>query len=128
MVSAIGSPPSPSTGSTTAASKAGIEAQIARDKKELSNCVNCEPANTKQGQADIQALSNKIAVAEARLENTTTSKQDSQPTESSATTANNTPANSHAVASIAENITSTESATTPKSSDSTTGRLVDVFA
>ena len=40
-------------------SKACIEAEIARDKK-LSICINCESAETQQGQEDILALPNKI--------------------------------------------------------------------
>jgi hypothetical protein len=67
MVSAIGSSYTPVVHSSSVASTAGLEAQIARDEKELSACVNCASAETKQGQADIQALSNKINTAKARL-------------------------------------------------------------
>lgn len=72
MVAAIGSSPAFTVATQPATSSAGIEAQIARDKKELSNCVNCASAETKQGQADIQALSSKISAAEARLQEVAT--------------------------------------------------------
>ena len=79
MVSAVGSFPIPSAVSTTVASTAAIEAQIARYKQELSNCVNCETAKTMQGKANIQALTSKISILESRLEKVTTSNPDDQP-------------------------------------------------
>jgi hypothetical protein len=92
MVSAIGSFSTSSDVSTTAASTAAIEAQIARDKKELSNCVNCESANTKQGQADIQALSSKITIAEARLGEIKNANPGNRPAAANTTTVSDNPA------------------------------------
>jgi len=130
MVSAIGSSPASSavsTVSTTVASTAAVEAKIARDKKELSNCVNCESAGTKQGQTDIQALSNKISIAEARLKEIKTPNPANQPAALSPA-ASDSATNPNAVASIAESKSGDESATTLNSPDSNTGRFVDVFA
>jgi hypothetical protein len=127
MVSAVGSSPASSAVSTAAASTAGIEAQIARDKKELSNCLNCDSAKTKQGQADIQALSNKISIAEARLQQITAANPVNQSAALSPAAASDSVADSNTVASTAESNAGDESATTLHSSDSNTGRYVDVF-
>lgn len=115
MVSAIGSSATSSAFSSTVASPAALEARIARDKKELSSCVNCESAKTKQGQANIQALASKISLAEAHLEEIRTSN------------GNDSAAKSNSVASIAESKATDESARAPNSADSNTGRFVDVF-
>ena len=66
MVTSIGSSPGTSN-VLSGTSEAGLDAQIARDKKELSACENCESAKTIAGKAKIEALSNKISKAEARL-------------------------------------------------------------
>jgi hypothetical protein len=67
MVAAIGS--STFTSPSVAASPtAGLEAQIARYQKQLSDCVNCDSANTLQGKENIQQLSNKISAAKARID------------------------------------------------------------
>lgn len=47
---------------------ASLEAQLARYQQELSNCVNCDSANTAEGKETIQALSNKISSVKARIE------------------------------------------------------------
>jgi len=133
MVSEIGSSPASNAVATTVTSSAGIEAQIARDKKELSNCVNCESAETKQGQADIQTLTNKISAAQARLDAIRTTEQISQPAELNSTNASDSATSLNTASSIAENKTSGESAPTLnspetlESSDSSTGRFVDEF-
>jgi ABC-type Na+ efflux pump permease subunit len=133
MVSEIGSSPASNAVATTVTSNAGIEAQIARDKKELSNCVNCESAETKQGQADIQTLTNKISAAQARLDAIRTTEQISQPAELDSTNASDSATSLNTASSIAENKTSGESAPTLnspetlESSDSSTGRFVDEF-
>lgn len=156
MVSAVGSSPTfnPSfnTTSTTAASTAGIEAQIARDQKELANCVNCASAETKQGQADIQALTNKISVAKARLEQITAANPADQAiavnlanasdataginaesetvvrdTAASDTETNESVANSNAVATIAEGNANADSAAELNASDSGAGRFVNEY-
>jgi fructose-1,6-bisphosphatase len=59
MVSSIGSSSAMSYISV-ARPKAGLEAQIAKYKKELSSCVNCDSAKTAEGKANIQVISDKI--------------------------------------------------------------------
>lgn len=125
MVSAVGSPPASSAGSTTGTGTAGIEAQIVRYKKKLAECVNCESAKTPEGKQNIQAITNKISAAQARIDKINTDKPARQP---SATAANNTAANTYAAASTAESKTSAESISAPNSPGSTTGSRVDVFA
>lgn len=137
MVSAIGSSPTFSVASTPAASTAAIEAQIARDTKELANCVNCASAETKQGQADIQALSNKINVAKARLEQVAESNSSDQAaalrpslaseTAVSGVATNETDTNLNSAASITTSNIDDDSATALNASDSSTGRFVDEY-
>ena len=127
MVSAIGSSNAFHTISTSGESVAAIEAQLALYQKELSNCVNCESANTKQGQADIQALSSKISLAEARLQEIKSSTAGSQPGAINPPTAGGRATNTNAVASIAEGKSSGSSGAAQISPDSTAGSLVDVF-
>lgn len=47
---------------------AGLEAQLARYQKELSNCVNCASAKTPEGKEEIQRLSNEVDKLKARIE------------------------------------------------------------
>jgi len=85
MVASIGS----STGfsfTPTAKPTAGLEAQIARYKKELSNCVNCDSAKTSEGKANIQALSNKISKLTSQVQEISKSKQANQELDSSPAT------------------------------------------
>ncbi|MFP5418288.1 MAG: hypothetical protein ACLGHA_03935 [Gammaproteobacteria bacterium] len=79
MVSAIGSAFASPTVSDPAATAAGIEAQVARYKKELSDCVNCESAKTTAGKAEIAALAGKISAAEARIEKISAGRPRSEP-------------------------------------------------
>ena len=79
MVSAVGVSPVVSAVSNTSASSSGLEAEVARYKKELADCVSCETADTKQGQADIQELTNKINIVEARLKESATNNPVNQP-------------------------------------------------
>jgi hypothetical protein len=128
MVSAIGS--FSSSVSSTVAPTAALEAKIARDKKELSNCINCESAKTKQGQADIQALSNKISIAEARLKEIKDSNAGHQPAAlGPPSTASNSTPGSNAVALIQEStsISNDEPASALNTFDLTKGGFVDVF-
>ena len=127
MVSAIGASFSSSVVASTAASTAGIEAQIARDKKELSNCVNCESADTKQGQADIQALTNKINAAEARLSTLAALEQSNPSTVLNATSASDGVSPSALVSPLAESQAGDGPAETLDSSGPTKGRIVDVL-
>lgn len=133
MVSAIGSLPTFSPAATTVASTAGIEAQIARDEKELSNCINCASAETKQGQADIQALTNKINLARARLEQITTANPDEQSIALNATTSSEADVSELAAnptgaeVPVARDNISEASTATPNESDKGVGRLVDEY-
>lgn len=137
MVSAVGSSTTYNVAHTSVVSTAGIEAQIARDEKELANCVNCVSAETKQGQADIQALSNKINLAKARLEQITTDKPGEQAGASnpainnearvSGTTVSAIASDSNAAASIAEYRADDNSATAANAPDAISGRLVDEY-
>ena len=129
MVSAIGSAPAAASADPTpGVSTAGIEAQIAHYKKQLSDCVNCESAKTLEGKAAIQAISNKISAAEARIEQITTAKSTAKPSVSGATTVNKPPTSTGAVASSVAKKVNVESAPTSQGSDSSKGSLVDVFA
>ena len=56
----------------------GLEAQIARYKKELSGCVNCESAKTAEGKANIQALSDKISALTTQVQEISQSNSASQ--------------------------------------------------
>jgi hypothetical protein len=77
MVAAIGSTALPSS-STSASPTAGLEAQIIRYQKQLSDCVNCDSANTAQGKETIQAISSKISAARAKIEEINVSKSVNQ--------------------------------------------------
>ncbi len=78
MISSIGSSPAYDLNSN-AKPTTGLDAQIARHKKELSDCVNCESAKTTKGKAKIQAISDKIAALTAQAEKTAEPKDTNQP-------------------------------------------------
>lgn len=82
MVAAISSShasiPSPGSGGSTA----GLEAQLTRYQKELSDCVNCESSKTPEGKANILELQVKISSVKERIEK---AKNDAVQTEQSAT-------------------------------------------
>lgn len=46
----------------------GLDSQLARLHQQLSDCVNCSTANTAEGQAKAQALSDQINSLKARLD------------------------------------------------------------
>ncbi len=50
------------------AASAGLEAQLARLQKELSECVNCDSAKTSDGKVKIQTVFDKISGIKAQLE------------------------------------------------------------
>ena len=114
---AVGSSTAASVATTTGSSTAGLEAQLVRDKRELSACVNCATANTPEGKAAIAVVSAKIGAVEARIEAV---KSASQPSAANAAT-DSTAANAPSQASSA-------SASASGRPDSSTGSLVDVFA
>lgn len=72
MVSSLGSATSyrPSPAPSPSAGLQAQVAQVARYKKELSECVNCASAKTPQGQANIEAILTKISIAQARIDKT----------------------------------------------------------
>ena len=68
MVSSIGVAPT-YTATPVRPPVTGLQAQVARYKKELSDCVNCASAKTPQGKANIEAILNKISVIQERIDN-----------------------------------------------------------
>lgn len=78
MVAAIGSTALPGSGAS-ASPTAGLEAQVIRYQKQLSDCVNCDSANTAQGKETIQQVSNKISAAKARIEEINVSRPVNRP-------------------------------------------------
>lgn len=77
MVSAIGSSSYFST-ANAGKSIAGLQAQLDRYQKELSDCVNCDSAKTREGKENIQDVSGKIGEIKARIEAATLAKPDAQ--------------------------------------------------
>jgi len=73
MVAAIGSSAGAAATAAIGAAKSpvGLEAERARVQKELSACVNCATAKTAKGQANIQALSSRLATITTQLEGAT---------------------------------------------------------
>ena len=67
MVQAVGG-----TAATSAfsgpAKAAGLEYQLQRYQKQLSECVNCASAKTAQGKATIEAISGKISSIRLRID------------------------------------------------------------
>lgn len=59
--------------STTAAAlpgqpgKAALEAEIARYQQQLAECISCPSSKTREGKANIQAISNKIRADKTQL-------------------------------------------------------------
>lgn len=66
MLQAIGSP---STGGLLRSVNRNIgqSSELAKLEKELSACVNCESAKTREGQARIEALTQKISQVQQRV-------------------------------------------------------------
>jgi len=127
MVAAIGSSPATSAAAQVGATSGGVEAQIARYKKELSDCVNCASAKTPQGQAAIQAASAKVSIAEASLEKIATDKSAGQRPDANTQAADNLLVKSENT-STTLNSYGIESASRSTLSGSNTGSVVDVFA
>ena len=84
MISSIGSYPTYDLNSISKPTT-GLDAQIARYKKELSDCVNCESAKTAKGKAKIQAISDKLTALTAQTENAAKPKDTNQLTTMSGT-------------------------------------------
>lgn len=49
------------------ASEVGLRAQVMRERKALSACINCSSAETPEGNRKIRELSDQLAHSEARL-------------------------------------------------------------
>jgi hypothetical protein len=110
MIQATGS--SAISGTTgTSTPTAGLDAQLARYGKELSECVNCESAKTPEGKEAIQAASDKISAVKTRLEEIAVAKTSSRPA----------PSEAKSEIGIAP-------VSVPGSANATVGGLLDVFA
>jgi FlxA-like protein len=77
MVSAVGAPALPGRVGVSS-SIASLQAQLDRYQKQLSDCVNCDTANTREGRQTIQDLSNRIGEIKARIEKAAAEKSDTQ--------------------------------------------------
>ena len=75
MIISTGSPSFPGASGATF----GLEAQLDRYRKQLSDCVNCSSAKTPEGKAKIEELSNRIGEIKARIDKTTAEKSPVQP-------------------------------------------------
>lgn len=73
MVSAIGASTFQAQ-SVGAPSVAALEARLARYEKELSECVNCDTADTREGKQAIQELTIRISETRTRIEEVAASK------------------------------------------------------
>jgi hypothetical protein len=126
MLAAIGSS---TFASPDCAGTSGIlQAQLDRYQKELSDCVDCDSANTRQGRETIQALSNKISAIKARLEEITITKSNTQPATPNARMPAGIEANKDALASGTQCNTVVATASVSGSANSTVGSKLDVLA
>ena len=66
MLQAVGSP-STSGLLRSVTSNAGQSSELAKLEKERAACINCDTANTREGQAKIEALSQKISQVQQRI-------------------------------------------------------------
>ena len=114
MVAAIGT----ATASATSGGfgTAGLEAQIVRYEKQLSDCVNCASAKTPEGKKAIAEISNKISATRARIDEMQVTRQVAQPAAPKA-----------AAGTASKPAVIPDAAAPPKQSYSTVGSLVDVF-
>ncbi|MGZ3236823.1 MAG: hypothetical protein ACXU8A_05540 [Burkholderiaceae bacterium] len=125
MVAAIGSTALPSS-STSVSPTAGLEAQIVRYQKQLSDCVNCDSANTAQGKENIQEISNKISAAKAKIEEINVSRPVSQTLRTDNQV--NTVAKQDQVTAPVVNQASAASNEPQRSTTATVGTLINVSA
>lgn len=106
----------------------GLETQIARYQKELSNCVNCDSANTREGREKIQTILDKISAAKARLEGIAAEKSNNQPSMPNALISADITTSKDAPALRVKDIIGIESVLASRLADTNVGRLLDVFA
>lgn len=64
---------------TASGSAVGLEAQLERCRKQLSDSVNCTSSKTPEGKARIEELSNRISEIKTRIEKSAAEKQQIQP-------------------------------------------------
>jgi len=107
---------------------AGLESQLARYQKELSNCVNCDTANTRAGRETIQTLSNRISQIKARIEAIDAAKPSTQPTAPNAITPAETIAKQNASGSATQGNSVVGATAEAGYTTATTGGRLDVFA
>ncbi|MET3107648.1 hypothetical protein AAKU67_001908 [Oxalobacteraceae bacterium GrIS 2.11] len=70
MVQTIGS--NLATGASSSGSALpGLEAQLKKYQKQLSECVNCDSSKTTEGKAQIQSISSSISDVKARIDKVT---------------------------------------------------------
>lgn len=128
MVSAIGSPPTAGAAPLPGAATAGVEAQLVRLRKELSDCVNCESANTTAGKAAIAAAASKVSMAESRIENLGTPGQSNLPAEAGTAAAHALFSRAPEAALTYGSAVGIESRTALASPAASAGVFVDLFA
>ncbi|GAO36629.1 hypothetical protein SCT_2038 [Sulfuricella sp. T08] len=119
MPVAIGSPTF-SSAICSGTSTSGLEAQLTRHQKALSEQVNCSSAKTPEGKAAIADISNKISTVKTRIEEIANTQPSRYSTTLIATDVNKT--NEAAAKS------GVGAALAPKSADATVGSRLDVFA
>jgi len=98
----------------TGPSTAGLQAQLDRYRKQLSDCVNCNSAQTIEGQKVMQTISNRIGEIKARIEKIATERSNTQLSPPNAGTATG----NSAVATAAISVSAT----------ATVGSILNVFA
>jgi len=127
MLSAIGSSAySGFVGSGPSA--AGLQAQLDRYQKQLSDCVNCSSANTLEGRKAIQDLSGQISEVKARIEQITSTKSNAQPAAPSARISTDIAANKDALASGLQDNIVVVAASASGLATATVGSILNVFA
>ena len=83
MLNAIGPQTAPYASSQEKAS-VGLQALLLRLQKELSDCINCDTANTRAGRDTIQNLSGRINALKARMETAELSGKRNAPVQTAA--------------------------------------------
>jgi len=124
MVQAIGS--SAAGGAVdSGAGAAGLQAQLVRYQKQLSECANCASSKTAEGKAEIQAISGRISEIRARIDKVTEAKAESGPAALVTSTAAENPADSGAAVKAGAD---GRSDGVPRQVFGTVGSLVDLHA
>ena len=118
--------------SGSGASASGLQAQLARYQKQLSECVNCASAKTPEGKATIESLSAKISDIRERIDQVAQSQPGNQAKRLPSATSEDSGATSDAqpvsVNSDGRSGAGGLSSPSPASAVRTVGVLVDVLA